>query len=272
MTHTQILVVTRSERSDRTTSARPPQNSIVINFAAVVESTLNWQENSVVLYDARRLEQVSDNWFQESYWRTAGKVFGEASGRGSVVFVRHGDESWVLRHYNRGGFVGRFIRDRYLWRGVERTRAFREWRLLSELCERHLPVPRPIAARVRRRGLGYTADIITGYLNNTRSFASILNDGDANLEQWEVIGRTLRRFHDHGVDHPDLNARNILIDDNRRVFLVDFDKGELRSPGSWSKGNLRRLNRSLRKVALETGIAFDSSGWQALVRGYQSAQ
>ncbi len=238
----------------------------------MVEATLNWQENSVVLYDARHLEQVSDDWFQESYWRTAGKVFGEASGRGSVVFVRHGDDTWALRHYHRGGFVGRFIRDRYLWRGVEWTRAFREWRLLSELRERDLPVPRPIAARVRRYGLSYTADIITGYLENTRSLESILNDGNVISEQWELIGRTLRRFHEHGVHHSDLTVRNILIDANRRVFLVDFDKGELRGSGSWREGNLRRLKRSLSKMALETGAAFDSSGWRALVQGYQSSR
>ena len=244
----------------------------MINLTAVVEPTLNWQENSVVLYDARRLEQVSDDWFQESYWRTAGKVFGEALGRGSVVFVRHGDDTWVLRHYHRGGFVGRFIRDRYFWRGVEQTRAFREWRLLSELRTRQLPVPPPVAARVRRRGLGYTADIITEYLDNTRSLETVLNDGDAIPEQWELIGRTLRRFHDHGVDHADLNARNILVDDNRQVFLVDFDRGKLRGLGSWRDENLRRLQRSLRKVAMESGSAFDSRGWLALEAGYGPAR
>ena len=243
----------------------------MINLVSVVEPTLNWQNNSVILYDARRLEQVSDDWFQESYWRAMGRVFGEASGRGAVVFFRHGNDAWVLRHYRRGGVVGRFIRDRYLWCGVERTRAFREWRLLSELRERDLPVPPPIAARVRRHGLGYTADIITEYIDNTQSLESILSDGGAILEQWELIGQTLRRFHDHGVDHTDLNARNILVDDKRRVFLVDFDKGKLRGSGSWREENLRRLQRSLRKVALETGSAFDSSGWRALDQGYQSA-
>ena len=245
---------------------------MVIRFVPVVEPTLNYQANSAVLYDACRLAQVSDDWFQQSYWRTTDKVVGEAAGRGSVVFVRHNDETWVLRHYHRGGFVGRFVRDRYFWRGLEQTRAFREWRLLSELRERNLPVPPPIAARVRRFGVGYTADIITGYLDNTRSLESILDDGDACIEHWTLIGRTLRRFHDHGVDHSDLNVRNILVDDKQRVFLVDFDKGEFRSSGSWRDGNLRRLNRSLHKVALEMGTAFDSSGWQALERGYQSTR
>ena len=119
--------------------------------------------------------------------------------------------------------------------------------------------------------MSYTADLITGYLSNTRSFESILDDGDACLEQWEIIGRTLRRFHDEGVNHPDLNVRNILIDGEKRVYLIDFDKGEIRGAGSWRHSNLRRLKRSLRKVALETGTAFDSHGWRALEHGYQAA-
>ena len=245
---------------------------IVLVFPAVADSTLNSQDNSVVLYDSRRLARVSDDWFRESYWREAGKVVGEASGRGSVIFVRHDDDTWVLRHYHRGGFVGRFVSDLYLWRGPERTRAFQEWRLLSALRDLDLPVPVPIAARVRRHGFGYTADIITEYLANTRSFESILLDSEVSLEHWELIGRTLRQFHDHGVDHSDLNVRNILLDNDQRVYLVDFDKGAIRESGSWRDGNLRRLNRSLRKVALETGTSFDSNGWQVLERSYHSAR
>ena len=248
------------------TSAFP----IVLVFPSVADPTLNWQGSSVVLYDARRVTRVSDEWFEQTYWRSAGQVVGEASGRGSVVFVRHDDNTWVLRHYHRGGFVGRFVSDRYVWRGLERTRAFREWRLLSELCNLGLPVPTPVAARVRRSGFGYTADIITEYLDNTRSFESIINDSDTCLEHWQLIGRTLRQFHDHGVDHSDLNVRNILLDNDYQVYLVDFDKGEIRGSGTWRDGNLRRLNRSLRKVALETGTSFDANGWQALERSYQS--
>jgi 3-deoxy-D-manno-octulosonic acid kinase len=197
-------------------------------------------------------------------------VVGEASGRGSVVFVRHEDDTWVLRHYHRGGFVGRFVSDRYVWRGLGRTRAFREWRLLSTMCDLDLPVPTPIAARVRRFGLGYTADILTEYLDNTRSFESLLNESGVSSDLWGSIGRTLRRFHDHGVDHSDLNVRNILVDDDQRVYLVDFDKGQIRASGSWRDGNLRRLNRSLRKVALETGTNFDANGWEILERSYHS--
>jgi hypothetical protein len=50
---------------------------------------------------------------------------------------------------------------RYLWTGEDRTRAFREWRLLHDLHAAALPVPAPVAARYHRHGPAYVADLIT---------------------------------------------------------------------------------------------------------------
>ena len=55
---------------------------------------------------------------------------------------------WVLRRYLRGGMAARFARDRYLWLGEERTRSFRELRLLAELLR-----ARAAGARARRGAL-----------------------------------------------------------------------------------------------------------------------
>ena len=57
-------------------------------------------------------------WFDANEWRRAGAVAIETSGRGEVLIVAHGDESWVLRHYRRGGLVARFIDDHYIWLGM----------------------------------------------------------------------------------------------------------------------------------------------------------
>ena len=225
-----------------------------------------------VLFDGSAFARVPNEWFLESFWRDKNLVTDERPGRGSVLFVRHAEETWVLRHYRRGGFMARLTEDHYLWTGLERTRAFREWRLLQELSGRGLPVPRPIAAHVIREGLTYRANIITGCIENTRSWASMISSGDASDAHWENIGRTLRRFHDEGVNHPDLNAHNILIDDRQRVFLVDFDRGGLRGRGTWTRGNINRLLRSLRKISLETGVAFDEAGWGRLTGSYESAR
>lgn len=220
------------------------------------------------MFDQTVLDDAYNDWFEPSYWRERQRIRGAASGRGSAIFVRYDGETWVLRHYHRGGFMARFINDFYFWQGLDRTRAFREWRLLAELYEDGLPVPRPIAARVIRSGLTYRADILTAYLDNTRSVDSILRAGEVLGDRWRVIGSTLRRFHDHGVDHSDLNVRNILLDDDGRVYLIDFDKGCMRQPGSWKQSNLKRLQRSLRKTALETGIPYDEDAWRRLEGGY----
>ena len=168
--------------------------------------------------------------------------------------------------------MARFSDDLYIWQGIERSRAFREWRLLSALFEYGLPVPRPIAARVFQRGLTYTADILTVYIENTRSVDAMLHAGESLGDRWEVIGRTVRRFHDQGVDHSDLNVRNILLDSQGRVVLVDFDKGRQRSAGSWKQGNLKRLQRSLRKTALETGVPYDEEVWRRIEAGYAEGE
>lgn len=229
-------------------------------------------DDTFVLFDGSMFDGVPENWFRESYWRDENLVVDEFPGRGKVLFVRHPRGSWVFRHYRRGGFMAALTEDRYLWTGLERTRAFREWRLLQELSNLGLPVPHPIAAQVVRQRLSYQANIITACIENTRSWASIISAGEAGREHWESIGRTLRRFHNAGVDHADLNAHNILLDDRQKVFLVDFDRGGLRRKGAWGQRNLRRLQRSLRKISLETGAAFDEADWDRLLNSYESAR
>ena len=57
----------------------------------------------------------------------------------------------VHKHYLRGGLVSKLIFDQYLWLNLELTRSFVEFRALEEMSQLGLPVPRPIAARVKRR-------------------------------------------------------------------------------------------------------------------------
>jgi 3-deoxy-D-manno-octulosonic acid kinase len=213
-------------------------------------------------------EMPNPDWFDAAEWRRAGAVAIETSGRGEVLIVAHGDDTWVLRHYRRGGVVARFIDDHYLWLGAERSRPFREWRLLRELSAAGLPVPSPIAAHVYRTGAIYTADIITSYLPDARKLSWFIAQGRAPQDCWQRIGAMIRTVHDHGVDHPDLTAHNVLLDGAGNTFLVDFDNAQSRPPGAWQRAGMERLRRSLHKVALETGTEFDSAAWRELEAGY----
>ncbi|MEE3196948.1 MAG: 3-deoxy-D-manno-octulosonic acid kinase [Pseudomonadota bacterium] len=234
----------------------------------MVESKILRGKTSMVLYDESQLNEVPEAWFQESFWRDRDAILTTVSGRGSVFVLDSQPNAWVLRHYRRGGLVARFVDDHYVWLGAERTRAFREWRFLASLLKQGLPVPRPVAAAVFRQGPVYKADIITTYLRDTRSLASLISDTLNFGPALEKIGRTLRTFHEKGVYHADLTAHNILMDLSNGVYLVDFDRGAFRRPGSWCQGNLDRLKRSLRKVAAETGTNLKESDWQRLKFGY----
>jgi 3-deoxy-D-manno-octulosonic acid kinase len=208
------------------------------------------------------------DWFDPDEWRRAGAVAIETSGRGQVLIVNGGDETWVLRHYRRGGLIARLIDDHYLWLGAQRARAFREWRLLRELRAAGLPVPNPVAAHVYRTGFIYTADIITSYLPDTHKLSWFIAQGRVPAACWRRIGSMIRAVHDYGVDHPDLTAHNVLLDEAGRSFLVDFDNAHRKPPGEWRRLGMQRFNRSLRKVALETGTEFDVSAWAEIEAGY----
>jgi 3-deoxy-D-manno-octulosonic acid kinase len=122
-----------------------------------------------MLYDASRTSNFSPEFFEPEYWRRHDAIEGAARGRGTTWFIRTGDSSFVLRHYRRGGLAAKISRDRYWWSGESDTRSFAEWYLTYHLHRAGLPVPTPIAARYRRRGLLYTADLITQRIDDSES-------------------------------------------------------------------------------------------------------
>lgn len=224
-----------------------------------------------MLYDTLRTSNFSPAFFEPEYWRSHDAIEGSALGRGTTWFIRSGESRFVLRHYRRGGLMAKVSKDAYLWRGESETRSFAEWYLTYHLYRAGLPVPAPIAARYRRQGLFYRADLITQRIEDSESLAAKLARGPISLTQWIAIGRCLRRFHDAGVHHADLNAHNILLAPDQ-VYLIDFDRGTLRKRGWWADSNLVRLYRSLEKVTLLTAPdSFTDQDWHSLLAGYRES-
>jgi 3-deoxy-D-manno-octulosonic acid kinase len=224
-----------------------------------------------MLYDASRVSNLSAEWFTAKHWQSLGTLEGTAGGRGAAYFLSFEGRRYVLRHYRRGGFAARLATDHYLWWGENGTRPFAEWQMTYSLHRAGLPVPAPIAARYRRRGLSYTGDLITERLATVGSLAECLRTGALSILTWISIGRCLRRFHDLGVCHADLNAHNILLAEEQ-VYLVDFDRCQLRGAGLWRDGNLVRLRRSLEKITW--GLPperFGEADWHGLLDGYRQS-
>lgn len=230
--------------------------------------TLAPTARGAMLYDASCCGQPDERLFERDRWRSQGALEESAGGRGTVAFIRDGERRWVLRHYRRGGLVAKLLGDNYLWTGADRTRAFREWRLLRELRAAGLPVPEPVAARYERSGLFYRADLITAELPTRRTLTHALSAGPLDPATWHAVGSCVGRLHARGVHHADLNAHNLLLGHDGTVYVLDFDRGRIRPRGAWEQAVLERLQRSLRKVtATMPAGRFDEAAWQDLLQG-----
>jgi len=228
------------------------------------------QQGLHILFDANSIDSPGNEFFEADHWRSLDAVISLAQGRGAACIFGYQNKAFVLRHYRRGGLMVKLSDDRYQWSGLDKTRAWREWHLLADMFEQGLPVPRPVAARVQRHGLFYSADLVTLCLPDVTPFADLLMQRAITAEQWQSLGATIRRFHQVGIYHADLNARNILVDNAGQMFVIDFDKGEKRMPeSSWQQANLQRLRRSLNKFKnSESKFWFDEQCWQWLLAGY----
>ncbi|MFI3246226.1 MAG: 3-deoxy-D-manno-octulosonic acid kinase [Ferrimonas sp.] len=213
-------------------------------------------------------------WFDRDWLAQQQAVVGqsEGSGRNPALFLQLAGGAYVLRHYYRGGLPGRLIRDRYLWLGLTRTRAYQELHLLEQLVALNLPVSKPVAAQIVRVGGCYRAELITERLQGCQDLIQWLQQRPLALAQWQALGGVLARFHRHGVYHADLNGKNILFD-GQQFYLIDFDRGALRAPESrWQQANLMRLARSFKKEQQRAPtLHWQIEDWHALQAAYQVA-
>lgn len=223
--------------------------------------------------------QVQSSLFDPQWLAAHGRIKGTAQGRAAAWFIGSGDDELVLRHYRRGGLPARFSEDQFLWTGLRRSRPWRELLVLSKLHALGLPVPVPVAGRVKRHGARYTADIITHRIRGAVSLADYLvaenlrdtheaSQPETSLADpvWRETGRVIRLFHEAGAHHADLNVRNILVDERGGIWLIDWDRGRLSAGPGMQARSLSRLRRSLsREAALEPMARL---GWPVLMRAY----
>jgi 3-deoxy-D-manno-octulosonic acid kinase len=233
-----------------------------------VKARSHKQGSLVIVYDADRVQQPGPELFDPGYWQRVGAVAGQAPGRGSALLLDTPFGAAVLRQYLRGGWPARISRDRYVFTGYERSRPVAEFRMLAALTDRGLPVPEPLAALCERTGLFYGGWLMTRRIPEVAPLADELPEcaGDAAL--WRRTGRVIRRFHDAGVVHADLNARNILLGPGDSVYLVDFDRARLAAGNARAfAGNLMRLKRSLVKFWPAADQRLERC-WSDLLAGY----
>ncbi|MYM60781.1 3-deoxy-D-manno-octulosonic acid kinase [Vibrio sp. OCN044] len=226
--------------------------------------------NETIWYDPVLLVEDPADVFEHNFWKVNNNIIGKAQGRGTTWFIQTRSVQAALRHYRRGGLVGKLIEDSYWFSGWEKTRSYQEYVLLTSLNKAGVHVPKPLAARAIRKGLIYKADLLTEKIPNAQDLVSILTEGSLATSMYHKIGREIGKMHHAQVNHTDLNIHNILIDDNDKVWLIDFDKCFQQTGDSWKQGNLDRLKRSFEKEVARHQIHWHDAELKVLLEGYQS--
>ena len=201
------------------------------------------------------------------------RYFGRAALRaveladGGHALVRSCRHGGLLRHVTRHWFVSR------------PPRPFVELAVTAVARERGLRAPEVLAALVAR-GIGpwYRGWLVTREIKGARNlWGTLLEgvDGDEKQALLRQVGYSLRLMHASGIDHADLNLRNILVLDGAlgpEIFIIDFDKARLFEgavPAAQARRNLRRLRRSADKLDREH-VRVRPQDWDVLVDAYET--
>lgn len=141
-----------------------------------------------------------------------------------IRIERNGVRYYVKRYWGAGKGLRRFI-------GRPRVKA--EWQNLELFRQWGIPTAPVVAFGLERRaGLFHRGALITRELEQTQDLALLANTGDERLRDrhWvqEIslqVAHATRTMHEHGFAHNDLKWRNLLVDPQRRLFLIDCPTG-----------------------------------------------
>jgi hypothetical protein len=199
-------------------------------------------------------------------------------GRGTAYRVRdeHGD--WVVRHYQRGGAVARVLTDEYVRIAGARPRPLRELHASAAARQRGVATPEVLAAVVYPAGPFYRADIATRFIADSAELAELAlgaaPDDAARAAAWRAAGLLLCSAFEAGVQHADLNLRNILVSGDGRAWLLDLDRAVVRDAALGAAARrrmLERLHRSRCKLEAVYGRRSAPAELDAFEQGLRGA-
>ena len=203
-------------------------------------------------------------------------------GRGGTVRVNAAGHETVVRPCRRGGLPALVLHDLYFGR---RPRPFAELAVMATLRQRGVPVVEVYGAAVHWVGpCWYRGWLATCFVPDALTFwqwARVPGDAAARAGGLRALGAAVRRLHDGGGAHPDLNANNVLIQPagapgaaagtDPSVLFIDFDRARLAAGGQATPGTeLDRLWRSLRKLDPQ-GHCVSAADFDAVRAAYAEA-
>jgi len=213
-------------------------------------------------------------------------------GRLPLFVIGRGYQRSVVRRYARGGTVAPLLGDRYLRTG--NPRPFHELLASRAVRQAGIRTPGVLAAAVYPSGAFYRADLVTEFLAGTEDLAALLfgstrvtatrfsPSGGPDRPTISVLSAASGAFRTRallaavelvrtlalrGIQHADLNAKNILVTagDPENLHLVDLDRCRtgLRPSPRIQLRMIGRLRRSLARLEARSGRPLARQEWEA---------
>ncbi|MFK3972245.1 lipopolysaccharide kinase InaA family protein [Pseudomonas sp. NPDC087358] len=142
-----------------------------------------------------------------------------------VIRVERGGVNYYVKRYVAAG--------KGLRRYLGRPRVKSEWQNLKRFAKWGIPTAEVVAWGLERKGAAYDRGaLITLELPRTEDLSELARFNDARLDNraWvdrisQQVASYTRTMHDHHFTHNDLKWRNLLVDDQSTVFLIDCPNG-----------------------------------------------
>lgn len=171
-----------------------------------------------------------------------------------VALLPECGETVVVRHAWHGGLLAPITGDRFR----RPTRAPQEMLRSRALRAAGIPTTDVLGFVRYDAGAGLVrVDVVSRYVNDTADLGMVLAGLDAEMDSEAALGATLallNKLAAHGVVHPDLNVKNVLLRRNAtqapEAMIIDVDVVDWnpeRSAAETMTRNVARLVRSLHK-------------------------
>ncbi len=221
----------------------------------------NWN----IIYDDKLVPEIDRSFFERETHRNNPYFRIDTTGRGDTIFFKHHESNLVLKKYIRGGLVKHISRDKFVFISEKTVRSFAEFNILNKMTNAGLNVPKPVAAFYERDVLFFKSKILCTEIKNCCNLHEKLLNRSLNEHDWKSLGVQMNNFFINRFYHPDLNAKNILFDENNKIFFIDFSSPPRLSPSFMQKNFvLRRVWRSLKKLSTRNNIPFPQIGWEII--------
>ncbi len=176
---------------------------------------------------------------------------GILNGRARPVLTQIGaTDPVIIKYYRRGGMVKHLVKSLYFRLGKPRPQ--QEYEMIAHARALGISSPEPLLWAIRGT-LFYEAFLVTRLVENHRSFFDVAHQNPAHCQR--IVGRVAAQIDlliRNRIYHRDLHPGNVLIDENERVFIIDFDRATFtcQHPDKLRIAYLKRWKRVAKKYRL----------------------